>query len=200
MAAAPQQQFVDFIGLANKPVPPNAVQWSADGVLAVAAAHSVVLLSPADLQGPRAFASPGNLCDPTVLQAPGDPADPTADAVHEVAHLRVASMVSQYPALQAPLSVRSLGWSPAGCAQGAGCLLAAVTNDHQVGRWVGKPAAVHGWEYRQEHGVGRSASALQRRIGQLGRVLIANEPCHCQPHLSLKIPASCSCRACFPLP
>ncbi|KAL4425570.1 hypothetical protein ABPG75_009586 [Micractinium tetrahymenae] len=129
MAALPQ--FADTLGLANRPSAPNAVQWSADGVLAVAAGSSIVLASPVNLQGPRAFASPGAL-DVSVLQAPGQPADPTADAHHEVAHLRVAAMVSQYPALQAALTIRSMSWSPAGCSQAAGCLLATVASDHQV--------------------------------------------------------------------
>lgn len=126
------ETFADAVGLSNRPVGPNAVQWSADGVLAVAAAHSVVLLSPGNLLGPRGFATPGNECDVTMLQAPGAPKEPSADALHEVTHLRVAAMVSPYPALQSDLFVRSVSWSPAGCAQTAGCLLAMVTSDHQV--------------------------------------------------------------------
>lgn len=96
---AASSQFADTLGLTTRPSAPNAVQWSADGVLAVAAGSAVVLANPANLQGPRAFASPGAL-DVSVLQAPGQPADPTAVAHHEVAHLRMAAMVSQYPALQ----------------------------------------------------------------------------------------------------
>ena len=125
--------LADELGLANRPVGVDCVKWSEDGVLAVAAAHSAVLLSPGDLDGPRAFASPGGTCDPTALQAPGAPARPTEDAHHELAHLRAAAMVSNYPSLQAGLAARSLAWSPAGCSAAAGCLLAAVTNDHQVG-------------------------------------------------------------------
>jgi len=131
----------NVVGLSNRPQAPNAVAWSADGVIAVAAGPSAVLLSPGDLAGPRAFASAGNQPDPAVLQAPGEPSDPTQDAHHEVAHLRVSAMASQYPALQAGLQLRGLAWSPAGCSQAAGCLLAVVTNDHQVrrgrGRWAG---------------------------------------------------------------
>lgn len=124
--------LADVQGLSNRPATPDCVKWSEDGVVAVAAAHSVVLLNPADLSGPRAFASAGNQCDLSVLQAPGMPADPTADAHHELAHLRQGAMVSQYPLLQLSLQARSLAWSPAGCAATAGCLLATVTNDHQV--------------------------------------------------------------------
>ncbi len=96
--AAPAQ-FADTLGLATQPSPSNAVQWSADGVLAVAAGPAVVLANPANLHGPRAFASPGAL-DISVLQAPGQPADPATCAHHAVANLRMAAMVSQYPALQ----------------------------------------------------------------------------------------------------
>ena len=126
------QPLVDVLGLANRPVGADCVKWSEDGVLAVAAGHSAVLLRPGDLAGPRAFASPGGLCDVEVLHAPGRPAKPTEDAHHELAHLRAAAMVSQYPSLQAGLAARCLGWSPAGCSAAAGCLLAVVTNDHQV--------------------------------------------------------------------
>ena len=126
-------QLCDVLGLANKPVGPDCVKWSEDGVLAVAAGHSAVLLNPGDLSGPRAFASPGNQCDVSVLQAPGSPREATADAHHELSHLRMAAMVSQYPSLQVGLTARSLAWSPAGCSQAAGCLLATATNDHQVG-------------------------------------------------------------------
>lgn len=131
MSAA--QPLVDVLGLANRPVGADCIKWSEDGVLAVAAGHSAVLLRPGDLAGPRAFASPGGTCDAGVLQAAGRPAKPTEDAHHELANLRAAAMVSQYPSLQAGLAARSLGWSPAGCSAAAGCLLAAVTNDHQVG-------------------------------------------------------------------
>ncbi|KAI7841298.1 hypothetical protein COHA_004917 [Chlorella ohadii] len=130
MSAA--QPLVDVLGLANRPVGADCIKWSEDGVLAVAAGHSAVLLRPGDLAGPRAFASPGGTCDAGVLQAAGRPAKPTEDAHHELANLRAAAMVSQYPSLQAGLAARSLGWSPAGCSAAAGCLLAAVTNDHQV--------------------------------------------------------------------
>lgn len=123
--------FVDLVGLANKPVAPDCVKWSEDGVVAVAAAHSAVLFNPADLAGPCAFASPGSQGDISVLQASGVPAEHTAH--HELAHLRCAAMVSQYPSLQAGLQARSLAWSPAGCSWAAGCLLTAITNDHRVG-------------------------------------------------------------------
>lgn len=125
----------DVLGLANAPFTPDCCCWSEDGVLAVAAGHSAVLVGPSALGGPRAFATPADAGDPTVLQAPGAPADASADAHHELAHLRAAALVSQYPAVQAGLAARALAWSPAGCGDAAGCLLAAVTSDHQV-RWA----------------------------------------------------------------
>ena len=140
------QSLKDVAGLSLRPTPPDAVRWAEDGTLAVSTEHAVVLLSPGDLEGPRAFATPGALPEPAALQAPGAPARPVKDAHHELAHLRVAAMVSQYPALQAGLTVRSLDWSPAGAAQNAGCLLATVSSDHQVcdERWMGSSAAADG--------------------------------------------------------
>lgn len=125
--------ITDVLGLANRPGVADCVSWSDDGVLAVAAGHSVVLLNPGDLAGPRAFASQGRQCDTTVLLAPGAPAKPTADAHHELVNLRLGAFVSQYPLLQLIMQIRGLAWSPAGCSSSAGCLLATVTNDHQVG-------------------------------------------------------------------
>lgn len=147
MSAAQLPQIEDILGLANAPNAPDCIKWSEDGVLAVAAAHSTVLVAPGALGGPRAFASSGNLADPRILQSPGAPADPGGDVHHELAHLRTAAMVSQYPSLQAGLTVRSLGWSPAGCADTAGCLLAAISNDHQVcPGWCVEAGTVPEWK------------------------------------------------------
>ena len=132
--------FADTAGIPHKPVHPDCVKWSEDGLLAVAAAHSAVVLNPGDLGGPRGSASPGRDGSTTVLQAPGCPRDPTADVHYELAQLRSAATTSSYPAVKAELLVRSLAWSPAGCTLAGGCLLTMVTNDHKV-RWCG---AQHG--------------------------------------------------------
>jgi hypothetical protein len=43
----------DQVCLTNRPCPVDAIKWSEDNLIAVAAAHSVVITSPADMCGPR---------------------------------------------------------------------------------------------------------------------------------------------------
>jgi hypothetical protein len=46
----------DHTWLYNAPACPGAVAWSEENILAVAAGHTVVLLAPGYLDGPRGFA------------------------------------------------------------------------------------------------------------------------------------------------
>jgi hypothetical protein len=43
--------------LTNRPCLVDAIKWSEDNLIAVAAAHSVVITSPADMCGPRGHAA-----------------------------------------------------------------------------------------------------------------------------------------------
>ena len=54
MAAAPNARYVASGALYGLPAPANALAWSEDNLLAVATGRSVVLVSPAALEGPRA--------------------------------------------------------------------------------------------------------------------------------------------------
>jgi hypothetical protein len=60
MAATPQHRvrpMADQLPLSLRPPPVDAVKWSEDNLIAVAAAHTVVISSPADLGGPRGYAA-----------------------------------------------------------------------------------------------------------------------------------------------
>jgi len=47
----------DQVTLSHRPCAVDAVKWSEDNLIAIAAAHVVVITSPADLCGPRGHAA-----------------------------------------------------------------------------------------------------------------------------------------------
>lgn len=116
---------MDHFWLYNEPAYPNAVQWSQDNLLAVAAAHSVVILSPADLAGPRAFTVAKEF-DVGPLQVDAVPRNYPSNWRFQFAAIIENTIKEQN------LVVRSLSWSPLGCTQQGGCVLAVLTNDHKV--------------------------------------------------------------------
>ncbi|CAD7696026.1 unnamed protein product [Ostreobium quekettii] len=113
--------------LSHTPAYPDAVQWSQDDLLAVAAGAVVVILNPFNLGGPRACAA-GAPPDVGPLVADCVPQRPQSCLKFSVAALE--EMRLRDAAWRAP--ARSLAWSPRGCAPDGGCLLARVLADHQV--------------------------------------------------------------------
>lgn len=129
--------FVDTQGLFQTPSVPNAVQWSEEGILAVAAGAAVTLLHPGRLDGPRGFVGLTGPASLAALEAAGAPQDPS-DVHYELNNLRRTAFTSTYQVVQAELAARGVAWSPAGCSPHDGCLLAVVANDHRVRRGQGQ--------------------------------------------------------------
>lgn len=67
------KNFVDNVGLTQLPTLPNGVQWSEEGLIAVAGGNAVSLLHPGDLGGPRGFVGLPDTCSVAVIDAPGGP-------------------------------------------------------------------------------------------------------------------------------
>lgn len=128
---------MDSQGLYNKADHPGAVAWSEEGLLAAAGATTVTLLRPGCLDGPRSYVQLGESCVPDVIAAPGTAARPNIHS--ELAALRCLAWGSGSNA-SVGLTARGVAWSPLGAAPAAGCLLAAVTNDHRVRAAAGRRA------------------------------------------------------------
>jgi hypothetical protein len=126
------QKFQASQGLHNAPEYPATLQWSEDGVIAVAGGNCVTLLNPGDLPGPRAFVALGDGCDVGVINAPGEPAVSTPDLHNEINSLRAASLQSDSHSLKVEPALRGAAWSPPGAEPAGGCLLAGVTTDQRV--------------------------------------------------------------------
>lgn len=121
----------DHFWLYNAPQCPNAVQWSQDNHIAVAAGHTVAILSPGHLDGARAFAATPVTADVSALQVDGVPED--AEASANLLWAVAAELKASDPQQAQKVHVRSLAWSPAGCTPQGGCLLTVVTTDSKVG-------------------------------------------------------------------
>ncbi|KAJ7519835.1 hypothetical protein O6H91_20G057800 [Diphasiastrum complanatum] len=107
------------VALAAAPIFPNSIKWSDENLIAVAAGHTVTILSPSTLSGPRGFISisPSSLFD-----------------IGRVEHADLEASVLLPFTLQRDnrVNVRCVDWSPAGAASNGGCLLAVCTTDHRV--------------------------------------------------------------------
>lgn len=120
--------------LSARPAPLDAVCWSADNLLAVAAGRCVVLVSPADLGGPRAYAPLPADCGATSTGC--KPSD-----YERSVSLGLACLGEAVSAVAPPPAPRRLAWSPPGAAPHTGaCLLAVAGSDGSV-RVFGPPTA-----------------------------------------------------------
>ena len=122
----------DYFWLYNGPQCPNAVQWSLDNQLGAAAAHTVTILAPGHLDGPRSSA-----CAPITSSTEPLVVDGTPEDLESSAQL-VLAVAGEVKAGEPPGSVnrnyvRNISWSPPGCTPQAGCYLAMVTADSKVG-------------------------------------------------------------------
>lgn len=129
-------------GLMQEPHFPDAVQWSEDNLIAVAAGSSAVVLNPANLAGPRAHTPHRN----------PDPEHPprrylAAPASHMLGQLlklrdkkavgsegsRKVESEGSRREKESPMALaRALAWAPAGSAEAGGCLLTVLYDDGQV--------------------------------------------------------------------
>ncbi len=115
--------------LYNVPAYYDSVKWSEDNLLAVAGGHTVVVLSPAHLQGPRSHLST-RTPEIDALTAGCIPSN-----YDESLHLSLACLGEiQSQEFGAKNSVQAVAWSPIGCTPQGGCLLACVTSDFKVRR------------------------------------------------------------------
>ena len=115
------------VGVYRRPAFPDAVKWSEDNLLAVAAGSTAVILNPADLAGPRAFVA-GEEADWEATEVGAVPRSGDSNVHFRLLQPRrvLGGGDKQKP------TVRSVSWSPAGCTSAGGCLLATVTDDHKV--------------------------------------------------------------------
>lgn len=111
--------------LSHAPCAVDAVKWSEDNLIAVVAGHTVVIASPADLTGPRAYAALGSNSSRVLL---GCKPDKHEDSVA----IGLACMTETGPSGHTASAVRALSWSPAGCAASGACLLTLVSNEGKV--------------------------------------------------------------------
>lgn len=103
----------------------NAVQWSEDNLIAVAAGRTVVILSPSDLSGPRNYITIKPELNPLVLGCiPEDHANSIPLSILCSTELRFKEAASTV--------VRAVSWSPIGCSSSGGCVLAVLDNSNQV--------------------------------------------------------------------
>ncbi len=140
--AAGMSAVEDVHGLLQEPHFPNAVQWSADNLIAVASGASAVILNPCNLAGPRALLP----TDGAGLERPphSDLEPPEGHVLGQLLRLRGEGARGRPPA------VRALAWGPAGSAPGGGCLLTALYDTghvrHAGPRGLGPSGAADGWQ------------------------------------------------------
>lgn len=116
----------------------DCAKWSEDNLLAVAAERAVLILSPANLQGPRAHVSVAS-AEPSALSPGCSPADWRTSGEYS---LCAALEVAQGDAAT-HLCAKGVAWSPLGCTPEGGCLLAVLSSDGKV-RGQGAACAVRG--------------------------------------------------------
>lgn len=132
-------------GLMQEPHFPNAVQWSEDNLVAVAAGSSAVVLNPANLAGPRAHTPHRN---PDPEHPPPPPrrylAAPASHMLGQLLKLRdkkaggsegsrKAESEGSRREKESPMALaRALAWAPAGSGEAGGCLLTVLYDDGQV--------------------------------------------------------------------
>ncbi|KAF5840322.1 hypothetical protein DUNSADRAFT_17166 [Dunaliella salina] len=133
---------MDHFWTYNGPQCPNAVQWSQDNLLAVAGAHTAVILAPGHLDGPRASASPPNPSasgNTEGLCVGGLPKAPQESEALVWAVAGEARAEEGRDSTVGRTHVRALAWSPPGCTPNAGCYLTLVSTDSKV-RMFAAPA------------------------------------------------------------
>lgn len=117
----------DHFWLYNAPEYLDAVKWSQDNLLAVAAAHTVVILNPSQLDGARSYVTIREP-DTGALAVGCKPFDPgSSNHFQAAARLELRMKEQLYHT-----HVRSAAWSPAGATPQGGCYLVTVTNDFKV--------------------------------------------------------------------
>lgn len=117
----------DSAWLFNAPAFANAIEWSDDNHLAVAAEHSVVILNPGNLKGPRAYLGEKD-ASIDALECGCMPAELGSN----FQFLMSCATEVRSEELGYKARVRSLSWSPVGFTPQGGCLLVTVTSDHLV--------------------------------------------------------------------
>lgn len=117
----------DAAWLYSSPAYPNSICWSQDNLIAVAAGHTVSILNPADVQGPKAFVLHHVQPSTEALDVQCKPAHPQS-----VPPLVLAVAAGDGGSGKC-VAVRGVTWSPPGAAADGGCLLATLTDDHKVG-------------------------------------------------------------------
>jgi hypothetical protein len=121
----------DHYWLYNTPQYANALRWSEDNLIAVAGAHTVVVVNPCDFGGPRAFTAEKQ-ADNSAINPGCQP-----DTEECNSHFLIACLAeTRSKDVLNKNAVRSIDWSPSGCTHAGGCLLAAVTSDHKVPRFT----------------------------------------------------------------
>ncbi len=113
--------------LYNVPEHYDAIHWSEDNLIAVAAGHTVVVLSPAQLQGPRSHLSTRT---PEIEPLIAGCKPKNYDSSLHLALALYGEMQAQE--FGAKSTVRAVAWSPAGCTPQGGCMLTCITSDHKV--------------------------------------------------------------------
>ncbi|CDY61852.1 BnaAnng17840D [Brassica napus] len=105
--------------LVTSPSYPNAVAWSSENLIAVAAGHLVIILNPALPSGPRGVISVPN-------------AEPYQIGKVRYEDLLSGGLLPSSLKRERHPSVRSLSWSHLGMSQNYGCLLAVCSAEGRV--------------------------------------------------------------------
>lgn len=111
--------------LGHRPCFPQAVQWSDDNLIAVAAGSAVAILAPWNMSGPRGYVSTAKV--EYLADQVGGLASPEDN---NNIHCGLASLRARFG--EKLSTVRSISWSPVGCSSTGTCILAVLTDDHRV--------------------------------------------------------------------
>jgi len=126
--ATTQDTFKDVHSLPHAPEYPNSVRWADDGTLAVSTGNCITLLHPGRFGGAISLATADGERQNVASSAPGKPAY-GQDNIHFDLNYSTRILTTASKERQ---SISSMAWSPMGCSSTGTCLLAAVTEDHQV--------------------------------------------------------------------
>lgn len=138
--------------LISSPEFPNAVQWAADGTLAVAEGNGITLLNPSALNGPRSFCAVEAFAKDAVVEAAGGVLKTNqGSSIHH--DLAMSSIIlssaggkdtlgsesggrekkdSNSQSKKSQVAPRAIAWSPPGAGPFGSSLLAAVLTDHRI--------------------------------------------------------------------
>lgn len=115
--------------LNTSPAYPDAIHWSEENLILIGSTNNSIILNPYNLTGPRSYTYQLIPKEPIYTQIHNEwiPKDTENSFEMYLKSLDMRKCDQDYK-----LIIKSVCWSPIGCTNQGGCLMACVTSDGQV--------------------------------------------------------------------